>query len=767
MGALNVVEWADSGIAAAYAGSILAGLGANVVRLGELPDGRESPLKAARAALDAGKTSRSTKAWAEVLESADLLLCDNSAALEAVTGPLKNLSLQFPRMVIGIHSIFGLDGPNTGVPATVLDAQAVSSVAWALGDPDREPLSIPPGILEHQGGAMLSAGCLAALFVRERDGRGQIVDIALADVLASYVGGNCRFYIHHGMHWRRSGRRASDSGGAYPFVILPCADGDVCICGRTRAEWQRLVAVMGNPNWASDPRYKSLRKIGREYPEEVDALIRPWLAQHTMAELEQLALDNNLIMAPLRSLSDVLETEHFHTSGFLEETEISGHQYTVPKLPYRIVEERQEDSPNVVNVMLRGESRDQRKGERPLEGLKVVDFGWVWSAPWVGTMLSELGAEVIKVEHAGRLDNLRLSGKVFREGEPIEGPTTEMSPMYHQINHGKLGITLNAKNPKAVALIDRLIKRCDLVVENMSPGSLERSGLGYERFREINPRIVMLAMSAGGQFGSLSGMRAYAPTISSFVGLDALVGYPNEKPVGALNFALGDPNASVHALSPVLAGLHRARITGRGCYIDLSLTAALSGTMRPWMIAAQQEGKQPALMGNRHPDIAPHGIFPALGTNRWLSIVVSSESAWLDFSAQAEWASCPEFASNAARLANVDKLEQEIAAWTCQFDRDELVSRLRQLGVASSPVLSLEEMWSASQFSDRTVKSPVNIPVYGPEDIFRAPWKFSRMEAEINRSAPQLGEHNQFVFGEILGLSNDEIEQLIQEGVIA
>ena len=235
----------------------------------------------------------------------------------------------------------------------------------------------------------------------------------------------------------------------------------------------------------------------------------------------------------------------------------------------------------------------------PLAGLRVLDLGWVWSAPWVSTILGELGAEVIKVEHGKRPDNLRLAGRIVRNGEFVEGPSTEMSPMYHQVNHGKLGVTLNIKEPEAVALLKRLVGVSDVLIENMSPGSLERSGLGYEAFKELNPRIVMLAMSVAGQFGALSKMRAYAPTMSSFVGMESLLGYQGEQPIGALNLGLSDPSASVHALVPLLAALRRARATGEGCYIDFAQVEALLGTLRPYFLASPGHGSSTAADGQQ------------------------------------------------------------------------------------------------------------------------------------------------------------------------
>ncbi|WP_189677375.1 CaiB/BaiF CoA-transferase family protein [Sphingomonas glacialis] len=766
---IRVVELASLDIPAAYAGWLLAAMGATVTRVGDLPAAGDDSLALAAASLAQGKTLVPRDSLEAVLESADVLLCDDREALVLAVGGLDVLIARYPRLVIGVHSIFGLDGPYADIPATALDAQALSGVAWALGEPDRAPLSIPAGILEHQGGAVLAAGTLAALTARERDGLGQVVDVALADVLASYVGGNSRFYIHHGMAWHRNGRRASSSGGAYPFAILPCADGEVCLCGRSRDEWNRLVTVMGNPAWAADPRYQSLRAMGRDYPDEVDALVKPWLAQHDMAELERLAIANNLIMSPVRSIADVIATPGFHADGFLHDQDVAGRKLTLPGLPFRATAARRDGERDLASGLLATDAPPASTGpaNRPLAGMRVIDFGWVWSAPWVGTMLGELGAEVIKIEHGKRPDTLRLSGKIFRDGVLVEGSSTQMSPMYHQVNHGKLGVTLNAKEPRAVELIRELIATSDLVIENMSPGSLERSGLGYELFRSVNPRIVMLAMSAAGQFGVLAGMRAYAPTMSSFAGLEALVGYPDEAPIGALNVGLGDPNASVHGLLTALAALRRARATGEGCYIDLSQVEALAGTLRPQIVATQIKGEQPTPTGNRHPHIAPHGIYPASGEDRWLTLAAVNESAWCSLATMVGLASDKRFGDRASRLANVAELDAAMAAWTVTQERDDLVARLRAIGIAATPVLSIDEMWRDPHFSARGVKHPVDIPGYGTEEVFRGPWRFSRMAPVIDRRGPLPGEHNTQVFGGLLGLSDTTIAELSAAGVIA
>jgi crotonobetainyl-CoA:carnitine CoA-transferase CaiB-like acyl-CoA transferase len=533
---------------------------------------------------------------------------------------------------------------------------------------------------------------------------------------------------------------------------------------------------MDNPGWAMERRYQSLRAMGTQYPDEVDELVMPWFARHTKAELEAIALEHNLIVSPIRGLAEVLETPHFGERGFFSETEVAGKAVKTPSPPFQIRDARASTARDITATLLTERPRPERAGAslgaggRPLAGLRVLDFGWVWSAPWVSTILGELGAQVIKIEHAKRPDNLRLAGRVMRDGVEVVGPSLEMSPMYHQVNHGKLGITLNTKEPRAVGLLKRLATMSDVVVENMSPGSLERSGLGYEDLRAVNPCIVMLAMSVAGQHGALATMRAYAPTMSSFVGMEALVGYRSEEPIGALNFALSDPGASTHALVPLLGALHRSRATGRGCYIDFSQIEALLGTLRPYLLDMQVNDGQPPPLGNGHPVMAPHGLYPAAGDDSWLTLSVTNDAEWRRLTQIAEgetWAMDSRFSTVAGRLDHRIELDVAITRWTVRHARADLMVRLRGAGLASMPALTLEEFWRDPHFTARKIGQVVDIPVFGPETLIKAPWRFSRYAPEINRCGPKIGEHNGLVFGELLGLSAREIAELVASGVIA
>ena len=792
-------------VGGAYCGWLLANLGAEVTRLSVVDANAStyrsmaSPIGLALAYLAEGKRERALEdddprsasaSLDTLLTQCDIFICDCPDLLERLTGQTPaTLARHHPRLVVGICSTFGMEGPNANYPAVALDAQAVSAVAWSLGEPEREPLSLSPGVLEHQSGANLAAACLLALLVREEHGSGRVVDIALADILASYVAGNCRIYVNHGLQWHRAGRRASGSGGAYPYVVLPCRDGEVCLCGRTREEWERLVEVMGRPAWSQEPRYQNLRAMGKEYPEEVDRLVLPWLKQRTMAEIEELASRHNLIASPIHSFADVLKTPHFTLRGFWKRFQVGSKVVLGPGLPFKILDERTPDAEDRSRTMLgdryhdreaetmaRNREQSQRRAaprskiDKPLAGVRVLDLGWVWSAPWVGGILAEFGARVIKVEHGGRPDNTRLAGRPIRNGQPVPGPSKEMSSMFHQINHGKLGITLNAKEPRAVALLKRLAADSDVVIENMSPGAMDRAGLGYEALRAVNPRIVMLSMAAAGQFGPLAPMRTYAPVMSSFVGLEALIGYRHEPPIGSLNFAIGDPNGSVHGLVALLAALLHGRHTGVGCYIDLSQIEAMLTTLGPYVLSTQVTGQQALPLGNAHPDMAPHGIYPAKEKDAWLSIAVTTDRQWAMLASLAQdepWAHDTRFLTAALRVQHVDELDAVLRVWTAAYPRDELVARLRSAGIASSPVLTIQEQWNDANFAARAVKKRVELPYYGDEDLFKVPWRFSDMTPEIETSGPTLGQHNRLVFCEMLGLSDAEFTELEESGVIA
>lgn len=407
---------------------------------------------------------------------------------------------------------------------------------------------------------------------------------------------------------------------------------------------------------------------------------------------------------------------------------------------------------------------------QPLAGIRVLDFSWVWSGPLVASMLSEFGAEVIKVEHGQRLDNSRLRGRPKKDGQPVEGPAIELPPYFHQVNHGKRGITVNAKLEEGRRLLHELVAISDVLVENLSPGALERTGMGYEACSRINPRLVYLSMSAVGQDGPLRQLRAYAPVMSSLCGLEALVGYPGEEPQGMMNFGYGDPNAAVHALLALLAALYERDETGRGRHIDFSQVEALLSVLAEPLLDAGMEGRNPLPTGNRHRTMAPHGIFPAAGIDRWVSIAVADDAQWQALVAcmgRPAWACAPALQVAEGRLQQVGSIERELARWTRGLDAGDLVARLRSAGIACTAVQDVAGQWDDPHFESRGLRCEVRHPITGAERLYHAPWRMELDPPRIDASAPLLGADNDYVFGQLLGIAPGRLEQLKSAGVLA
>ena len=414
-------------------------------------------------------------------------------------------------------------------------------------------------------------------------------------------------------------------------------------------------------------------------------------------------------------------------------------------------------------------------GVRPLDGLRVLDFGWVAVGPVIGSLLAEMGAEVIKIESSRRLDYCRLlppTPSVRRE-QPDRTPVAadlDMVSMFHNYNRGKLGITVDLRHPGAPALLRRLVARSDVVLENFSPGVLRRIGLHYEALREVRPDLVMISCSAAGQDGPWSELKTFAPSLSSLAGLEVLIGYPGERVLGALAYGYADPSNAHHGALAVLAALWHRQRTGQGQYIDMSqLEATVGLTVEPlmdWFMNGRVWGRQ----GNDHLSMAPHGHYPCRGDDAWVSIAVEDDSAWTRLVAalgDVPWAREPRFAALAGRRAHLAELDARLAEWTRERTGWEATEILQRAGVAAFPVYGLDEQAADPHFQARGLMARPEHPRIGPMQVYAHPIKLGATPGGVTATAPMLGEHNDHVFRELLGLSAVEIERLRAEGVIA
>lgn len=401
--------------------------------------------------------------------------------------------------------------------------------------------------------------------------------------------------------------------------------------------------------------------------------------------------------------------------------------------------------------------------EYPLDGVKVVDFTWAWAGPYCTLLLALLGAEVIKVESLRRLDHTRL--RSLMNGPTLGSP--DQSTVFNDLNLNKLSLALDLKQPKAIEIVKRLVKLADVVTENMRPGVMDRLGLSYEVLREIRPDIIMLSSSAMGATGPERNYVGYAPTFAATGGIAYVSGDPGRLP-SALSGAIDTRVATTSAFA-VLAALYYRQRTGQGQHIDVSSSEAISCLAGDILMDYAMNRRVRERNGNHDESMVPHNCYPCRGKDRWVTIAVSTEEDWQAFCkalGSPRWTKDHRFANALNRRHNQDELDRLVSEWTMERTDYEVTEILQRAGVAAAPSLSGEMVSQDPHSKDRGFIIEVEHPEIRKRLVVGPPWRLSSTPAQVRRPGPLLGEHNQYVLGELLCMSQSEIEQLIKERVV-
>lgn len=391
----------------------------------------------------------------------------------------------------------------------------------------------------------------------------------------------------------------------------------------------------------------------------------------------------------------------------------------------------------------------------PLQGVRVVELTKVWAGPYVGKLLSFLGAEVIRIESEGSLDVTRTYGVA----------DINKAPGFQAVNPQKLSVQIDMKTKEGIDLILDLASKSDILVENLRPGAVKRLGLGYDKIKSVKPDIIYTSMGMYGSEGPLAYQTGYAPCFAALGGLSSLVGYEGGAPAG-MNVRYADSTfGAIAAYASMVALLHRRR-TGVGQFIDVSAVECMASMIGDTIMDYSLNGVICESDGNRHSDMAPHGVYACAG-GEWISIAVASDTAWQALSTamgQPELGTNAKFNTLSQRKAHEDELDRLVSSWVEDRDAAELTTLLQAHGIAagksqsSVDLIADGHLWVRDFYHEVTNSDGTTRPVLGPG------WKMSR-GAAINDGAPRLGEHNAYVFGEILGLSTEEQARLAEAGI--
>ena len=773
------------------AGFILARLGAEVIAIeppGGTPVRRLGPF-------DANGTSLTHSPYARGKKSVELDITtpDGADALRRLAagadvlleseppGQLASLGLGpdaladiNPALVIASISPFGQTGPKADWAATDLTVWASGGPMHLCGDEDRAPLSVGvPQAFRHAAAHAASVVTLA-LVERNQSGRGQHIDVSaqavamnstMSSVLCSLIGAPLTL----------RGGGAVRSGDLRLRFMYPASDGHVSVThvfgaaiGPATARLTNLVHEAGfcdaetaSKDWIG---YGMALSDGSETIEDFERVkecVAAFTSSRTKEELFALANEHRLLLAPVATTADVAASEQLASRSYWDD--VDGQRYPghwmKPEPADGSADRVPEIGEHTTAVLASPRTpavfapKTPTKRERPLEGLKVLDFMWAVAGPTFSRILADAGATVIRVESSVRLDACRTF-LPFINNDP--GP--ENSALFNNMNAGKLGITLNPGTPAGLEVAHDLFRWADVVCEAYTPRAMRSWGLDYDNVREINPSVVMLSTCLFGQSGPLANFAGYGNLSGAMAGFYNITGWPDRAPVGPYG-AITDYTSPHPALASLLAAVDQQRRTGEGRYIDFSQAEASIHFIAPAVLEYLRNGTVVAGRGNASDDCCPHGVFPAAGDDRWVAVVAQDDDAWATL---ARLVGCDDLATMSVvdRLERRAELEAALAAWTSKLDEAEVERQCQAAGVAAHRVQNSPELAVDPQISHRRHWVEVPHSTHGSTIIEAPRFTMSRSRVWPEVASPALGEHLYEVLTEHLGYDGDRIAEL-------
>lgn len=783
-------------VSAAYASKIMADLGADVIKVeepggdlarqrGPFPGGVADPEKSGLfLALNTNKRSvtldlgQHRDRLAQLVAWADIVVHNYPAAQMAERGISYEAFRQLnPRLVMCSITPFGLTGPYKDYNAYELNVSHGGGWGWlspgASDFPDLPPLKAAGYQCDFQGGV---SGAMAALAAYQRaleTGYGEHIDLSTQAFIAAFLEQNFVYYSYGERIASRLGKRL-----LYPWGIFECKDGLIFIVAVEEDQWERIVELMGNPEWASWEIFENVTERSKNQ-DVMKMYLDEWVKEWKVEELWHEAQSRRICFAPVFGMKQMSKQEQLRSRHFF--VDVSHPKAgTIIQLgpPYQLREpwwQIRRPAP------LLGEHTDEvlsalppaprphppapsPRTRRPLEGVRVTDFTWVWAGPYGTMYLAHLGAEVIKIESNTRIDitrRLPLYPKGMKAG-------VNRSGLFNQWSLGKKSVLVNFSKPEGIAVVKELIKNSDVVVDNFATGVMERLGLSYDELVQIKPDIIMASVSGYGHSGPLKNYMGYGPAIAPLTGLSAMTGYAGGPPQ-EVGISYGDPNSGIHAAVAVTAALAARKRTGRGQYIDVSLWESVAALVPEGWMDYAMNGNEPTRRGNRDPLMAPHNCFRCAGEDEWVSIACGNDAEWQALCRAMDRAGLDtdaRFRTVQDRKANEDELEKIVTAWTDQRDKWEVTKTLQTAGVAAFPSMSSKDLADDPHLKQRGFFAELPHDEVGVRKHTGIPWLLTESPNGVQTHGPLLGQHTDQVMRDVLGYADEYIAQLKERQVL-
>ncbi len=796
---LRVLEVAAGFDPACLCGQLFAGLGAEVVKL-EAATG--DPLRGAGPALADGSaylfhlvnaakgsvvlhgdTATSAQQWRALLGWADVVIAgelrpeqstgtsgDGGADIDADLHP-ELFAAAWPNKVLCTISTFGHDGARAAWTGNELIAEAMGGLMACTGYPERPPVKSGVSYGAHVAALFGFHGVLAAIHARQRTGRGQTLDISVVDCLVALLGNFIPSFFLTGREPKRIGNRHTI---AAPWNIYPTSNGYVVICTGTGGSgwWESICSVIGRDELAHDSRYdQEAKRVERV--DEIDDIVSQWTRRFSAAEVAAAMTKQGIPVSEISAVESVLSNPQYRDTRAMViqgtiETDTGSQPVPLVGLPlklgawtapgkagpelgtWRLPDPRQAASTSASSSFSSAAS-----SAGALQGIRVLEFGSRTSVPMAGRMLTDLGADVVKIEP--------------RKGESLRGAGQQVggsSYLFHINNGGKRSVVIEPTLATGRELILQLASKADVWIENLAPGALDRMGLGFADLRAVNPRLVYCSLSGFGHRSDYADAKAFDAVVQAASGCMFVTGYPDHLPV-KIGLSASDLAAGVALVGAVLGGLRERDHTNAGLHIDLAMAdVGVWMTQSVWPEVYYGSG-HPARMGNRSATVCPHNIFAT--SDGYVAISADTDAMWMRL---AGLVGGPELKGNTslatvdARLRSVEKVEALIAAWTANRSADVASRACQAAGVAAAPVRKLEDIVKDPDVAAHRLIVEVDHPLGGRMKLLGNPLRFSATRAGVDSAAPMLGEHTDEVLRSWLELSLDRIVALANSGVV-
>ncbi|MCV7442887.1 CoA transferase [Mycobacterium paraense] len=697
---------------------------------------------------------------------------DGLAGAFGAPGP--DLAARYPHLVVLSITDFGASGPRSSWRATDAVLYAMCGSLSRSGPTTGTPVLPPDGIASSTAAVQAAWAALVAYYNRLRCGTGDYIDFSRFDAVVMALDpafgahGQAAAGVRGAGRWR--GRPKNQD--AYP--ILPCKDGYVRLCVMAPRQWRGLRRWLGEPEEFQDPKFDALAARFAAWP-EIGVLVRALFAEQTMRDLVAAGQAHGVPIAAVLPPSWVLGSEHFQAVGAITEAElVPGVRTSVPT-GYFVVDGQRSgfrapaptagaDDPYWRGNPVVVPAPSGRVGEQPLAGLRILDLGIIVAGGELGRLFGDLGAEVIKVESADYPDGLRQA----RAGDA-------MSESFAWTHRNQLGLGLDLRSERGKDVFGRLVAEADAVFANFKPGTLAALGFPYDTLRRLNPRIVLAGSSAFGDTGPWSARLGYGPLVRAATGVTRLwtSDHPDEGADGgrhsfydATTIFPDHVVGRVTAIAALAALIHRNR-TGHGADVHISQAEVVVNQLDTLYVA---EAARAAGIGPLRDDTTLHAVCPCAGDDEWCVISIGSDDEWrcvADLFDHRQWADDPRFATAESRLANRRELVELMSALTRTRTPVRVAELLQAAGVATGPMNRPPDILEDPQLIERKLFSEMVHPlVERPLPAETGPAPFQHIPPAPQRPAPLPGQDTRAICRDVLRMSADETERLIDEGVL-